>query len=189
MAEVARGRIPLDHRVEPSIRRQGQLQPQVNGMPRKGIHYFNKNSVMELHPRTSWISTRGKEAGSFLENLKSASCFRLALKSSSLIHARGRAGGSLNAFCRGGPKENNDCEQAVVSGACAPLPGSAIWLGFLAAALTGLCARGAATDSRARRATQMSALTEPNPTEIPWLKTFSRPISPAEQALFVSLGQ
>src|SRR5258707_8880246 len=41
MAEVARGRIPFQNWVEPSMRRQGQLQPQVNRMPREGIHCFN----------------------------------------------------------------------------------------------------------------------------------------------------
>jgi hypothetical protein len=40
VAEVARGRIPFQNWVEPSIRRQGQLQPQVNRMPREGIHCF-----------------------------------------------------------------------------------------------------------------------------------------------------
>jgi hypothetical protein len=42
VAEVIRGRIPFENWVEPRMRRQGQLQPQVNRMPREGIHCFNK---------------------------------------------------------------------------------------------------------------------------------------------------
>ena len=40
VAEVAGRRIPFQNWCQPSIRRQGQLQPQVNRMPREGIHLF-----------------------------------------------------------------------------------------------------------------------------------------------------